>query len=262
MNNVKSLLESSSDPKWCIDASFDQVCDAAARSFAGSETSPEEPNVSFAFRVIIPPQGHVERKDAYKFIMSFGIEDYYRHGAIHFGHPNTEDEDGSPSPLLQSCAVIRECDPAIEFNGQHRWDKFVSNFMGFWLYMKAQFKGTLPSTFSDPSTMQLVAKRGHALNTTFNECHKAYGPPGKHIYVDVIGTDPAYQGRGYGKQLMNQISEVADAAGQACYLECGGDKNRSFYEKFGYKVVHEQILKDDKDDTEQLAYMMVRPAKV
>lgn len=269
MDNAKSLLESNPYPKWCTDASFDEVCDAAARSFSGSETSPEEPIVSYTFRGMFPQQGHPERTDAYKFIMSFAIENNNRRSAIHFGHSistsNEEADDTSnlrESPSLQSLAIVRECDPAIEFSGPHRWDKFVSNFMGIWLYMTARFKGTIPSMFSDSKTMQLVEERGDDLDSTLKECHKFYGPQDKHIYVFCIGTDPNYQGRGYGKQLMNQISEIADSAGQACYLECGGDKNRSFYEKFGYKVVHEQLLKDDKDGSEQLAFMMVRPAKV
>eukprot|EP00545_Synedropsis_sp_CCMP1620_P006036 CAMPEP_0119013912 /NCGR_PEP_ID=MMETSP1176-20130426/9219_1 /TAXON_ID=265551 /ORGANISM="Synedropsis recta cf, Strain CCMP1620" /LENGTH=256 /DNA_ID=CAMNT_0006967039 /DNA_START=40 /DNA_END=810 /DNA_ORIENTATION=+ len=256
MEQAKSLLQSNPHPKWSTDASFDKVCAAISRSFAGSETTPAEPISSWVFRDILPKQGEPERVESYKFLMAFAIEDVFRHGGISFGH---SDENGR----LQSCAIIREFDPAIEFNGKHHWDGFVAGLMGFWIFIKAKIGGTLPSAFTDESAMKMLEEKGKQFDKDLKELHKLYGPKEKHFYVFNVATDPDLQGRGYGGQLMNQINEISDASGLPCYLECAGEKNRSFYEKFGFKTVKQHPLVDRKDNSQQfLVDFMVRATNV
>lgn len=63
-----------------------------------------------------------------------------------------------------------------------------------------------------------------------------------HIYIILIGVDPSKQGQGHGKKLMQYVLKVAEEKGQSCYLETHGEKNVSFYNQLGFKVVSEDIL--------------------
>jgi GNAT superfamily N-acetyltransferase len=254
MNQAKSLLVSNPNPKWVTDSPFNERCRAIGKSFAGSKTVSPEPIVSWIFREMIPEMGDAEREDVYKFILGFAVEDFQRHGGLFFGHPAGDEQE----EMLQSCSAIREFDPSIEFHEKRRWDEFVNGFMGFWLFMTAKIKGTLPRVFLDHSALEKLGEIGLSFSQSLKDAHKEYGPKERHIYVFIVSTDPDRQGCGLGSQLMNQISEIADAAGRACYLECIGEKNRGFYEKHGYKVAHELLMKDEKDGSSITIYCMVR----
>ncbi|MQA76287.1 MAG: GNAT family N-acetyltransferase [Solirubrobacterales bacterium] len=55
-------------------------------------------------------------------------------------------------------------------------------------------------------------------------------------YLEVIGVDPAFQGRGVGSVLIREGLRLADAAGHACYLETPVASNVRLYERFGFEV--------------------------
>ena len=59
---------------------------------------------------------------------------------------------------------------------------------------------------------------------------KEYGPM---WYIGCVGVHPNYQGRGYGKKLVNIIAAWADRDCMDCYLECS-EVNVPFYVKCGY----------------------------
>jgi GNAT superfamily N-acetyltransferase len=255
MDQAKSLIQSNPNPKWSTDASFDNICTAVSRSFAGSETAAAEPICSWVFRDVLPKEGASGRVEGFKFLMTFAIDEVLRKGGIAFGHPDDK-SDG-----LQSCAIIREFDPAIEFEGSHRWDDFVTEFMGVYFYLRAKIGGTLPVVFieDNKTAMKTLEEQGQLFIRDLKEGHKLYGPKGKHIYIFNLATDPDFQGRGYGKQMMTQINDISDASGLPCYLECSGEKNRSFYEKFGYKTVKQHPLADRKNEEILLEYMVRQP---
>ncbi|MDG5816616.1 GNAT family N-acetyltransferase [Chitinispirillales bacterium ANBcel5] len=60
----------------------------------------------------------------------------------------------------------------------------------------------------------------------------------KFNYLLIIGVAIRYQGKGYGKKLLDKITEVSDKEGVAVYLETETEKNVPLYEKFGFKVVN------------------------
>ncbi|NDD97566.1 MAG: GNAT family N-acetyltransferase [Actinobacteria bacterium] len=66
-------------------------------------------------------------------------------------------------------------------------------------------------------------------------CH----PHEPHYYLEVIGTDPVAQGRGYGASLIQPMLDKADAEGVGAYLESSRDINVPYYRKFGFEVVGE-----------------------
>jgi GNAT superfamily N-acetyltransferase len=63
-----------------------------------------------------------------------------------------------------------------------------------------------------------------------------------HQYIILLGVNPMNQGQGYGKKLMLEVLKVAEEKAQACYLETHGEKNVAFYNKFGFKVVSEDLV--------------------
>ena len=64
-------------------------------------------------------------------------------------------------------------------------------------------------------------------------------PHTPHWYLQTIGTDPAFQGKGYGGVIMRHTLATADAAHMPCYLESSKDTNIPIYQSFGFKVTGE-----------------------
>ena len=66
-----------------------------------------------------------------------------------------------------------------------------------------------------------------------------FHPHEPHWYVPLIGVDPAFQGRGYGTQLMRQGLVACDRDQQPAYLEATSLASRPFYERHGFRVLGE-----------------------
>lgn len=64
-------------------------------------------------------------------------------------------------------------------------------------------------------------------------------PREPHYYLEVLGTDPAHQGKGLGALLMNEVLAMADDEGVGAYLESSKDLNVPYYRRFGFEVVGE-----------------------
>ena len=69
-------------------------------------------------------------------------------------------------------------------------------------------------------------------------------PHEPHWYLQVLGTDPARQGKGYGGVAIRRQLALADAAGKPCYLESSKDSNIPIYKNFGFEVTGEITLPD------------------
>ena len=66
---------------------------------------------------------------------------------------------------------------------------------------------------------------------------EARHPPGRHLYLAVLGVDPARQGTGVGSQVIRPGLELCDAEGLPAYLETGKERNLMFYGRHGFEVV-------------------------
>jgi len=64
-------------------------------------------------------------------------------------------------------------------------------------------------------------------------------PTEPHYYLEIIGTDPAHQGKGFGSKLMTPMLERADTEGVGAYLESSKESNVPFYRRFGFEVTQE-----------------------
>jgi len=62
------------------------------------------------------------------------------------------------------------------------------------------------------------------------------GKEGRYWYLTSLATDPAYQGRGAGKMLLNWGIERADREGREFFL-IGNEQIKGLYEKVGFVVV-------------------------
>ena len=63
--------------------------------------------------------------------------------------------------------------------------------------------------------------------------------PKPHWYLWALGVDPAYQGQGIGRSLLEPTLAQAREAGSACYLETQTESNVGFYRKQGFELLHE-----------------------
>lgn len=58
-----------------------------------------------------------------------------------------------------------------------------------------------------------------------------------HLYVEVLGVDPAAQRGGHGSALLDNVCDNADVAGLPVYLETSKEANLTYYSRFGFKII-------------------------
>ena len=61
-------------------------------------------------------------------------------------------------------------------------------------------------------------------------------------YLNLLGVDPAAQGRGLGSALLATTLDRADAAAEPAYLEATSPDNRRLYERHGFGTVGEIVV--------------------
>lgn len=62
-------------------------------------------------------------------------------------------------------------------------------------------------------------------------------PSERHLYLAVLGVDPARQGQGVGSQLIRPGLDLCDRDRLPAYLETGKEANLAFYGRHGFQVV-------------------------
>jgi GNAT superfamily N-acetyltransferase len=66
---------------------------------------------------------------------------------------------------------------------------------------------------------------------------EARHPAERHLYLALLGVDPARQGEGIGSQLIQPGLDVCDRERLPAYLETGKERNLAFYGRHGFAVV-------------------------
>jgi ribosomal protein S18 acetylase RimI-like enzyme len=84
------------------------------------------------------------------------------------------------------------------------------------------------------STMDILFSLGEYQNQTL---------PEPHWYLMEIGVKPEEQGKGIGGSLLRKLIEIAGNDKKPIYLETETEKNVQLYQKYGFEVVNETILK-------------------
>lgn len=66
-------------------------------------------------------------------------------------------------------------------------------------------------------------------------------PKEPHLYLQVLGADPPFQGKGYGKALIDRLALEAQARPEIAgvYLETATEANVAFYSSKGYEILGE-----------------------
>jgi len=81
-------------------------------------------------------------------------------------------------------------------------------------------------------------------------------PDGPHYYLQVLGVDPRWHGRGTGSALLRERLAEADAAGLPAMLETTKPMNVRLYRRYGFEIV-----RTTKSDSSPPVWTMVRPAQ-
>ena len=66
--------------------------------------------------------------------------------------------------------------------------------------------------------------------------------PFRHWFLQVIGVDPQFQGRGYAGELLRPMLARVDKEGLPCYLETLNEQNVLLYEHFSFRVVEKSTI--------------------
>ena len=68
---------------------------------------------------------------------------------------------------------------------------------------------------------------------------KMAAPQEPHLYLAGLGVDPSAAGAGVGGGLLSAGLDEADSQGLPVFTQTLNDKSIGFYERFGFRVVHE-----------------------
>ena len=70
------------------------------------------------------------------------------------------------------------------------------------------------------------------LTKLFDEHH----PHGSYWYLQFMGVDPAWQGRGIGSRLLAPVLARCDREGVPAYLDATSERNKPLYERHGFQA--------------------------
>ena len=66
--------------------------------------------------------------------------------------------------------------------------------------------------------------------------------PFKHWFLQTIGVDPQFHGKGYAGKLIRAMLARIDKEDLPCYLETLDEKNVRLYEYFGFRVIEKSTI--------------------
>ena len=87
-----------------------------------------------------------------------------------------------------------------------------------------------------------------------------WADPNGYYFCNIVTVLPEAQGKGVGKLLFREVTDVADREGRKCYLESSRrEPNMAIYGRMGFELRREMVC-DDEGDAITL-YCMVREPK-
>lgn len=83
------------------------------------------------------------------------------------------------------------------------------------------------------------AAQAEAQNTMWTD-------PKGYYFCNIVTVLPEAQGKGVGKLLFKQVTDVADQEGRVCYLESSrAVPNMAIYQRMSFKLAKEMVCDDD-----------------
>lgn len=95
---------------------------------------------------------------------------------------------------------------------------------------------SLRATLAMATAMLRGARSGLPRLLRASQCFARERPVRPHAYIELLGTVPAWQGRGIASALLRTTLEQCDVANLGAYLETEAERNVPFYERFGFTV--------------------------
>jgi GNAT superfamily N-acetyltransferase len=68
---------------------------------------------------------------------------------------------------------------------------------------------------------------------------QSHHPKERHWYLQMLGTQPEWQGKGAGSAIIAPVLERCDRTGERIYLESSKERNIPFYARHGFEVSEE-----------------------
>jgi GNAT superfamily N-acetyltransferase len=65
-------------------------------------------------------------------------------------------------------------------------------------------------------------------------------PQEPHYYLEYMGVEPKYQGKGFGSAILRHVTTLSDREKTGCYLETASPQNVPLYQRFGFQVMAEK----------------------
>lgn len=241
--------------EWVTDLTFDQTSTLIGKAFAGTETQKGEPLCDW-FNSDVTFPNREARDKTLGFLLSPPIYETMQKNGVTFAKKS---EDGE----IVSVMLMREADNHKEDTW---WTKTTDKLRELYLNMKLSLTGAIPEFATSKeykADFDALQKQSGPVFESLGLGHHEFGPKQSHWYVAFVATDPARQGQGLGSEIMRRVGELADAEQKECFLECGSDSNKTFYEKFGYKVVGEYSFENKlkPDGQKGIMYCMIRPPR-
>jgi len=86
---------------------------------------------------------------------------------------------------------------------------------------------------------RLAPHLGDQLESRLGELGRTHDhrPAEPHLYLGILGVDPARQSRGHGADLLAPTLAECDRMGLLAHLESSNERNIPFYERHGFAVV-------------------------
>jgi len=94
-----------------------------------------------------------------------------------------------------------------------------------------------------PELLGIFGANAFTVMATMDRIEKVH-PKKDHFYLQVLGTDPPKQGKGFASRVMRRQLASADAAGLPCYLESSKESNIPVYRSFGFELRDEIGIPD------------------
>ena len=252
--SLLNLLRANRKVDWVVDAPIEDYIAVTAKSFAGTHGAAPEPMMDFGLQGIIDDEPDERRQDLFQWILRSVMTRKYEENGVLYGHSAPEGDKNA----LASSLFLFDFDPDVEFKEANPLTVFRNDIVEF----VAMVKNGIPQPLRNVSNFWAFSTRFMDIKSKLDKAHAAYGPKGKHLYVNCVAADPELQGRGLGKQLMTQVAELGDALDLPCYLECAGEKNPAIYKKYGFEVTGETEMGTNRDGSKCVMFHMVREANV
>lgn len=232
LQKVKKEFVSACPPGWKLDATLNETRTALGRSFCGNQQVDGEPVVTWIVgstfdKKISKGTFDNSKERLYTFVISLVVNPAIQDGALVLVKQSSDPSFGVTALLVEHTDATNRCGCFPQLREHLDW-----------VFLRIRLDTTVPA-----QTIRQIKVRYNHMMHLLHRWHSQY-TTGAHWFVTLIGTDPECQGQGLGSAMMRKINEMADSHEMDVYLECGDERNRSYYRKFGYNVSGDHEVTD------------------